>query len=118
MKLCQTISDVGIVGLAPRSAEESQDRLQAVGVPAHRVQNSPGCVGDPQLAASGHFREVEHPLHGTTWVEGPRLALSRTPGNVTAAVPMVGQHTFEILSEILGYDTDAIADLAAAEVLE
>jgi crotonobetainyl-CoA:carnitine CoA-transferase CaiB-like acyl-CoA transferase len=51
------------------------------------------------------------------WIEGPRLRLSRTPGHTTQGAPTLGQHTWEVLSQILGYDDSRIADLAAAEVL-
>ncbi|MEZ5235062.1 MAG: hypothetical protein R2749_20525 [Acidimicrobiales bacterium] len=44
--------------------------------------------------------------------------LSRTPASVTRGGPVYGQDNFEVLTEILGYDTDRIADLAVAEVLE
>ena len=44
--------------------------------------------------------------------------LSRTPGEVTHAGPVLGEHTFEILTEHLGYDSDRIAELAIAELLE
>jgi hypothetical protein len=34
------------------------------------------------------------------------------------AVPTLGQHTFDVLSDVLGYDVERIADLAAAELLD
>ena len=37
---------------------ESQEALQARGVPAHAVQNSPALFADPQLAPPSHFVEV------------------------------------------------------------
>ncbi len=92
-------------------------RLQRVGVPAHQVQNAPECTIDPQLEHLGHFVSVPHAVHGSHWVEGPRFRLSRTPGFVARAAPMVGEHAWEVLSGILGYDPDRIADLAAAELL-
>jgi crotonobetainyl-CoA:carnitine CoA-transferase CaiB-like acyl-CoA transferase len=100
-----------------RTAQQAQDHLQAQGIPAHQVQNSPECHADPQLEHLGHFCPVDHPVQGTTWVEGSRFRLSRTPGEVTRAAPMIGEHSFEILSEILGYDADHIAELAAAQLL-
>ena len=92
-------------------------RLQLVGVPAHQVQNAPECTVDPQLAHLGHFVSVPHSLHGSHWVEGPRIRLARTPGAVVRGGPMLGEHAWEVLSGILGYEPDRIADLAAAELL-
>ena len=39
-------------------------------------------------------------------------------GDVTRGGPSIGQDTYEILMEVLGYDGDRIAELAIAEVLE
>ncbi len=92
-------------------------RLQRKGIPAHQVQNAPECTVDPQLEHLGHFVSVPHTVHGSHWVEGPRFRLSRTPGFVARGAPMVGEHAWEVLSGMLGYDPDRIADLAAAELL-
>ena len=100
-----------------RDDTELMNELQAVGVPAHRVQNSPECAADPQLAHRGHFVQVPHPQR-TSIVEDGRFKLSRTPGGPTASAPLLGEHTFDVLADLLGYDGDRIADLAAAEVLE
>ncbi len=97
----------------------AQERLQSVGVAAHQVQNSPECLSDPQLAARGGWTvDAPHPTMGRIPVGAPPIRLSRTPGQVTGAGPTLGQHTFEVLHDLLGYDTDHIADLAAAEILE
>ncbi|MCC6438769.1 MAG: CoA transferase [Acidimicrobiales bacterium] len=98
--------------------EAAEERLQAAGVAAHQVQNSPECIADPQLASRHAFLEVDHASLGTTWVEGSRFVLSRTPATVTRGGPVYGQDTFEILTDILGYDGDRIAELAVAELLE
>jgi benzylsuccinate CoA-transferase BbsF subunit len=95
-----------------------QERLQAVGVPAHRVQNGPECVTDPQLVHRNHFARVPHPVHGHSWAEQYGFRLSRTPGTPQRAGPTWGEHSYEVLSEILGYDGDRIAELVIAGLLE
>ena len=98
---------------------EAQELLQSAGVAAHQVQNSPECLTDPQLAARGGWTvDALHPTMGRIPVGAPPIRMSRTPGQVTAAGPTLGQHTFEVLNELLGYDIDRIADLAATEILE
>ncbi len=98
--------------------DELQTVLQGAGVPAHQVQNSSHCVADLQLAHRQQFRKVPHPQVGHTWVEGSPFQLSRTPGYPEWGGPTFGQHLDEILGGILGYDSDRIADLVIAEVLE
>ncbi|MFT7599661.1 MAG: crotonobetainyl-CoA:carnitine CoA-transferase CaiB-like acyl-CoA transferase [Acidimicrobiales bacterium] len=97
---------------------ELQERLQAAGVPAHQVQNSPEVVADPQLLHRDHFHEVPHEIYDFTWAEQYGFRLSRSDGTPRRAGPTWGEHNFEILSDLLGYDGEQIAELAIAEVLE
>jgi len=103
---------------AGRDPVELHTRLQAIGVPAHHVQNSPEVIADPQLLHRDHFREVPHATYGHSWAEQYGFRLSRADGTPRAAGPPWGEHNFEILTELLGYDTDRIAELAIAGVLE
>lgn len=91
-------------------------RLQSAGVAAHTVANGRHCLADEQFEHAGHFLRLDHPDR-TCLVENTRFRLSRTPTSVTRA-PRIGEHSFDILTEILGYDSERIAELAAAELLE
>ncbi len=95
-----------------------QEQLQAAGVPAHQVQNSPEMIADPQLLFRDHFHEVPHELYGHTWAEQFGFRLSRSDGTPSRPGPMWGEHNYQILSEVLGYDSDKIAELVIAGVLE
>ncbi|MFN0090879.1 MAG: CoA transferase [Acidimicrobiales bacterium] len=103
-----------------RSRDEDvvERRLQALGLPAHALANSPELCADPQLARRGHLVTTEHALHGPLVVEGARFLLSRTQPSSYRAAPTLGQDSFEVLHDLLGYDKDRIAELAAAGLLE
>ncbi len=101
-----------------RKGEDVEAELQAQGVPVHRVLYAPEVVRDPQLRHRGHFIEVPHPIHGSSWAEGSSIQLSRTPGSPKWAGPTFGQHLHEVLADILRYDDDRIAELIAAGALE
>jgi len=103
---------------AGRDPVELQAQLQTRGVPAHQVQNSPEVVADPQLLHRDHFHEVPHEVYGHTWAEQFGFRLSRSDGTPRRPGPLWGEHSFEILSELLGYDGDQIAELVIAGVLE
>jgi len=94
-----------------------EQKLQALGVPAHISSSSRDFCTDPQLAYRGHLVTVAHPLHGSTVVEGPRYLLSETPGRVRAAAPTFGQHNRQVLTELLGYSTAEVDRLGAAGIL-
>ncbi|MEO8695953.1 MAG: CoA transferase [Acidimicrobiales bacterium] len=93
-------------------------QLQTLGIPSHEVQNSPECISDTQLQARGHFVTTDHPSLGPVVVEGSRFDLSRTKAGPFRPAPMLGEHTYEVLSELLGYDDDRIADIAASGALQ
>ena len=101
-----------------RDATETTELLQGVGVPAHQVQNSPEVTSDPQLIHRNHFVEVPHEIYDTTWAEQYGFRLSKSDGTPTKSGPLWGEHNFEILSDLLGYEGDQIADLVIAGVLE
>jgi crotonobetainyl-CoA:carnitine CoA-transferase CaiB-like acyl-CoA transferase len=81
------------------------------------VQNSPECWADPQLAHRGHWVTVEHPVHERVVIENARVALSRTPACPGRGGPTLGEHNAEVLSGVLGYDDERIAELVIAGVL-
>lgn len=111
----EEIDELVAAWTVPQSREDVEARVQGLGIAAHQVQNSPECLADPQLVYRSHYPEFDHPLLGRVPVEAPRFKLSRTPGRVRWPGPTFGQHTYEILSEVLGYDADQIAEVAAAE---
>jgi crotonobetainyl-CoA:carnitine CoA-transferase CaiB-like acyl-CoA transferase len=96
---------------------EVEARLQARGVAAHVVQSSRQILADPQLAHRGHFVDLDHPQRRCL-VEGSRTRLSRTPARVERRSPLLGEHTEHVLADLLGYDADHIAGLAAAGALD
>ncbi len=103
---------------ADQDGYQLQEQLQGAGIAAHMIQAAAELVEDPQLQHRRHFREVAHADHGTFWVEGPRFSMSRSQTDLTDAGPSLGQHTFDVLLGILGYDDEALGEIAAAEVLQ
>lgn len=72
---------------------------------------------DPQARANDYVVDFEHPQHGTTQVLGLPVRLSETPGQIREPAPEFGQHTEEVLLDVLGYDWDKITALREKEVL-
>lgn len=93
-------------------------RLQALGVPAYGVADARDVQHDPQLAARGHFWEIEHPVIGRTGWDAPAYRLSATPAYPLRPAPLLGEHNDHVYRELLGYDADDLAELVAAGVLE
>jgi crotonobetainyl-CoA:carnitine CoA-transferase CaiB-like acyl-CoA transferase len=72
---------------------------------------------DPQVQANQYVTTFEHPSFGPTQVVGVPVRLSETPGSVRLPAPEFGQHTEEILTDLLGYSWDDIAQLRDREVI-
>ncbi|MAE94657.1 MAG: carnitine dehydratase [Deltaproteobacteria bacterium] len=74
-------------------------------------------VDDPQVKANDYIVDVEHPQFGTTAMVGLPVRLRETPGSIRNTAPELGQHTEEILMEVLGYEWDRISELRDKKVL-
>lgn len=101
-----------------RDMHEIETVLQAHGIPASAVRDIHGLYDDPQLRHRDHFVDLDHPVHGTTTVEGSRFRLSGTPVEAARIMPPLGQDTRHVLENILGYSHNRIAELEAEGVLE
>jgi len=75
------------------------ERLRAAGVPCGEIQDYGAVLSDPHLEARGFFREVEHSTLGRLRVLGSPLRLERTPPRLERAAPLLGEHSFQVLSE-------------------
>ena len=96
----------------PRMAE----LLQAAGVPAGPVLRPDQLHEDPQLRARGFMVETEHPTGGRRRHPGiPWRASHLEP--VYRAAPLLGEHTHEVLTGLLGLSEAEYEDLDAAGVL-
>lgn len=107
--------------LAERTAAWKGEDLEAAlisrGIASHCVLDSAGLCADPQLLAREHF--VDRETNGLrTVVEASRSHLSRTPAHVGDVIPTMGADNHWVLSELLGYDDEKIAQLAIEGVLE
>ncbi len=89
------------------------EELTALGVPASPVNRVDQVFADPQVAHRGMQIEMPHPLakDGTVPLIASPLRLSETPVDYRHAPPTLGQHTDEVLREVLEMDDDEIAAL-------
>jgi benzylsuccinate CoA-transferase BbsF subunit len=90
---------------------ELTEKCQAAGVRAMPVQSAEDRVErDPQLNARGMYTELDHPLLGRRKVQSVPFKHSKTPAAVHRPAPLIGQHTRQVLEELLGL---SLADIRA-----
>ncbi len=85
-------------------AVELMRHLQAHGVAAAVVETGADVTRDPQLLARGYWHSVPHQEMGSVLVNTPPF---RTVGEERAAPgppPLLGEHTIEVASTLLGFD--------------
>jgi crotonobetainyl-CoA:carnitine CoA-transferase CaiB-like acyl-CoA transferase len=91
--------------------------LEKVGVPCGPINDIGEVFDNPQVKARGVAIELAHPAAGkVTLVRNP-MRMSRTPATSDKAPPLLGQHTDEVLRDVLGKSGSDIAALRARGVL-
>lgn len=97
--------------VASRNVRDIVERLTAVSVPVAPVYQVDKMLEDPHVKARGVIQSVEHPSAGTVKSPGFPVKLSKTPGTIRRAAPQLGQHNEEVLTQLLGYTREQVADL-------
>ena len=97
---------------------EVAEQLQAEGIEAVPVLTTEELYDDPQLAEREHLDPHEHPAWGEFTYERNGFRLSDAPSGYPGPAPTLGQHTREVLRELLGYDAAEIDRLQAAGGVE
>jgi crotonobetainyl-CoA:carnitine CoA-transferase CaiB-like acyl-CoA transferase len=100
-----------------KSYEEWEPLLLRNDIPVGAINNVAEVVEHPQVKARQSFGEVNHPSVGKVRVVNSPVRLSKTPAKQPTPSPTLGQHTKEVLGEVLGLSEAEISKLAAAGVL-
>ena len=113
MKNLQALTTLMSARLKTRSVQDWISALEAEGVPCGPIHSIADMAADPQTVARQMVVELEHPRAGRTRALGLPIKLSATPGKVTRAAPLLGQHTREVLGEF-GFSSQEIDGLLAS----
>jgi crotonobetainyl-CoA:carnitine CoA-transferase CaiB-like acyl-CoA transferase len=99
--------------------QQVRDILQAAGVAAAPVQDVEDMLErDPQAQARGQYVELSEPEMGPVLTENSPAHLSETPARVERPAPLMGEHTQQVLRDVLHLDDNEIERLAAEGVLD
>lgn len=89
------------------------ERLEEKRIPCAPVNNFGQALSDPQVEHRNMVVDIAHPNGKKTKAPGNPIKLSRTHEDTFSSPPLIGQHTREVLSDILGYDSSRIDALQA-----
>jgi len=91
--------------------------LEKVGVPVGEANAVDKILEDPNIKLREMIIELQHPRAGAVKIANTPLRLSETPAKIETASPLFGQHTDELLNDLLGYTQEKISELRASEII-
>ena len=97
--------------MSQRTTDDWIDALGKIGVPCGPINAMDKVVSHPQVQAREMITRVAHQITGEVEVPGVPIKLSETPGNVDAPAPSLGEHTTEVLTEVLKMSPDEVESL-------
>ena len=92
---------------------ELMEILNEIDVPCGPIMSTRDLANDDHVKLREMYVELDHPQRGKWYNLGCPMKLSDSPVEVKRS-PMLGEHTDEVLSEVLDYGGDEIEDLKAA----
>ena len=100
-----------------RTTDEWIDALENIGVPCGPINTIDKVVNHPQVQARDMITQVIHQMTGAVEVPGLPIKLSDTPGDVDIPAPNLGEHTVEILTDVLKMSTDEVKQLKQERII-
>jgi crotonobetainyl-CoA:carnitine CoA-transferase CaiB-like acyl-CoA transferase len=100
-----------------RSADEIERILVEHQVPVSRIHAVDEIEADEHVRARGSILSVEDPVLGPVRQQAPAPRLDRTPARIAGGAPRLGEHTEEVLRDLLGMTADEVEALRADGVV-
>jgi formyl-CoA transferase len=92
---------------------EVMDLCNPLDIPVGPILSMKEIAEDEGLRATGTVVEVDHPTRGKYLTVGNPIKMSDSPSEVTRS-PLLGEHTEEVLRDVLGYSNDDINRIGAS----
>jgi crotonobetainyl-CoA:carnitine CoA-transferase CaiB-like acyl-CoA transferase len=100
-----------------RTRSEWIEEFDRVGIPSGPINNVAEALSSPQTRARDMVTAVDHPLLGLVRMLGLPISFDQTPATIRSHPPGLGEHTAEVLGEMLGMGGSEIDDLRARGVV-
>lgn len=103
--------------LTQEDTEHWLDQLNGSGIPFAPINNIEQTFHHPQVLARDMVQVVEHPRAGQVKMVGIPVKYSESKPTIRLPPPVLGQHTVEILENVLGYNSAKVSELRAEGVV-
>jgi CoA:oxalate CoA-transferase len=97
--------------MSTRTTAEWMADMERIGIPAAPVNTLDKAFAEPAAEERHMVVSVEQPRSGRVHMAGNPIKLSRTPGEDFEPTPALGEHTSEVLTELLGYSAERVEQL-------
>jgi len=87
--------------------------LNPLEVPCGPIMGTEDLANDEHVRGRDMWVELDHPQRGKWWNVGMPIKLSASPAVIKRS-PTLGEHTEEVLREVLGYSEEKVAQLKGA----
>jgi len=94
------------VEMAKKTRQEWSAIFDTAALPYSPINNMREICEDPHIKYRGMLVEIDQPRAGRMKIAGSPIHLSETPGKVYAPAPLLGEHSEEVLKDILGYSQE------------
>jgi crotonobetainyl-CoA:carnitine CoA-transferase CaiB-like acyl-CoA transferase len=91
--------------------------LEAAKVPCGAINNLAEVFADPQVQERGMVTQWSHPLKDGLRLVASPMKLSATPVRTDLPPPLLGQHTQQVLREVLNYPDEKLSELKEGKVI-
>ena len=102
-----------------KTVKEIVDFMLSKKIPCAPIYTVKEVVEDEHIAGARRMiREIHHPVAGSVKVIGSPVNMSETPAEVTSPAPLLGQHSEEVLKEILNLTQEEVESLKREKAID
>ncbi|MEB2359154.1 CaiB/BaiF CoA transferase family protein [Bacillus sp. MM09(2025)] len=102
------VDDIVSSWTTKRNKNEIAELFIEANIPHSPVQTIDEVANDPHLIEREMIREVSHAVEGNIKVPGSPIRLSDSPLEKVLPAPIIGEHTEEVLKDLLGYSDEQL----------
>lgn len=114
IELIQLLSEI----FRGHASEHWMQLFEGAPFPVGPINNMEQVFADEHVRAVGLVQELTHRTAGAVRVVGPPVRYGEAANTARTAPPLLGEHTDEVLQQLLGYDEAVLNDLRATNIIQ